>query len=716
MTTTYRSFKTFNEDAFIKDLAADLRNFSVDLQSDINDDLTVWYTIFLKNLDHHAPYKTKRVKSKKLPDWYNDEISNVRRKRDACKRNHLWSEYRKYRNMTKSLIRKAKRKHFSDSVTQSKDTRAMWQHFRKINNKDKSSSSNLPEEIIVDNERHTSSEDVASKLNEYFSTISDKFGSDNPDNVGPDLSKLTTFVNDKIPDDIYFKIPYITQEQVAISLMNLDSNKAIGLDGIGPRIIKSAANVLSDSISSLINKSIATGKFPDRLKLAKVYPIHKSGSKSDPCNYRPISILPTLSKIFEKHVNKHLMAYMNKYNIIHESQSGFRQKHSCQTALIKLIDQWMADIDKGDTIGSMFIDFRKAFDLVDHIILKQKLAAYELNDTSLRWFTSYLESRKQSIQYDRGMTSFTNIKSGVPQGSILGPTLFLLFVNDLPLFLKHCYCDLFADDTTVHTSSSDTNKINEEISADFVEIINWSKRNKLPINLDKTTYMLLKAKHRLDAMEHLELHVEGTSIKQVSKQKLLGIIIDENLSWTPQIDNLCSILSSKISLLKHISAYVPQDVQKIFYQAYILPLIDYGSNTWGTTSGPNIERLSKLQKRAARIILKADFMTPALDMFDQLSWQSIPKRLMYNKAILAIKALNNLTPTYITNLLKPISQTHSRCLRSSENGLLSIPRSRSVLFDRSFSYSASKLWNLLPLNLRTAGSLNEFKSYLRNYI
>ena len=124
--------------------------------------------------------------------------------------------------------------------------------------------------------------------------------------------------------------------------------------------------------------------------------------------------------------------------------------------------------------------------------------------------------------------------------------------------------------------------------------------------------MLLKAKHRLDAMEHLELHVEGKSIKQVSKQKLLGIIIDENLSWAPQIDYLCSILSSKISLLKHISAYVPQDVQKIFYQAYILPLIDYGSNTWGTTSGPNIERLSKLQKRAARIILKADFMTPFL--------------------------------------------------------------------------------------------------------
>ena len=424
------------------------------------------------------------------------------------------------------------------------------------------------------------------------------------------------------------------------------------------------------------------------------------------------SIISTL----EKHVNKHLMAYMNKYNLIHESQSGFRQKHSCQTALIKLTDKWMADIDKGNTIGSMFIDFRKAFDLVDHEILIQKLAVYKLNNASLRWFISYLEARQQTIQYDRGLSSFSNIKSGVPQGSILGPTLFLLFVNDLPLFLKHCYCDLFADDTTVHTSSPDTNTINEEISADFLQIINWSKRNKLPINLDKTTYMLLNARKRVDATDHLELNIDAKSIKQVSKQKLLGIVIDENLSWTPQIDNLCSILASKISLLKHISAYVPQDVQKMFYQAYILPILDYGSNTWGTTSTANIERLSKLQKRAARIILKADFMTPSSYMFEQLGWQTIPKRLLYNKSVLVYKALNDLTPTYITNLLTPVSQAHSRSLRSSENGLLSIPRSRSALFDRSFSYSASKLWNVLPLNLRTASSLNEFKSCLRNYL
>ena len=165
-----------------------------------------------------------------------------------------------------------------------------------------------------------------------------------------------------------------------------------------------------------------------------------------------------------------------------------------------------------------------------------------------------------------------------------------------------------------------------------------------------------------------------------------------------------------------LSAYVPQEIQKLYYQSYILPLLDYGCNTWGTTSSANIERLSKLQKRAARIILKADFLTPSKLMFETLGWLSVPKRIFYNKAILTYKALNNLTPAYITNLLTPISNTHSFSLRSQENGALCIPRSRSALYDRSFSHSASKLWNSLPQNIRTNNTLASFKTDLRNYI
>ena len=182
----------------------------------------------------------------------------------------------------------------------------------------------------------------------------------------------------------------------------------------------------------------------------------------------------------------------------------------------------MAGIDKGDTIGSMFIDLRKAFDLVDHKILIQKLAAYRLSRSSLVRFISYLESPQQTIQFDRGMTTFSNILLDVSQGSILGPTLFFLFVNDLPLFLKHCYCDLFADDAIIHTSSRDKNTINEEIYTDLLQIVYFSPRNKLPINFDKIAYMLIRARKRLNDTDNLKLNVGETSIKQASKQNFWG--------------------------------------------------------------------------------------------------------------------------------------------------------------------------------------------------
>ena len=266
------------------------------------------------------------------------------------------------------------------------------------------------------------------------------------------------------------------------------------------------------------------------------------------------------------------------------------------------------------------------------------------------------------------------------------------------------------------TSNKDIEIINAELQSDFSIAVSWSKQNKLPINYDKTTYMVLGAKKRIKDEYHLVLKADNHTIDKVTKQRLLGIIIDDHLTWTAHIDYLCSTLSAKISLLRQLSAYVPQEIQKLYYQSYILPLLDYGCNTWGTTSSANIERLSKLQKRAARIILKADFLTPSKLMFETLGWLSVPKRIFYNKAILTYKALNNLTPTYITNLLTPISNTHSFSLRSQENGALCIPRSRSALYDRSFSHSASKLWNSLPQNIRTINTLASFKTDLRNYI
>ena len=196
--------------------------------------------------------------------------------------------------------------------------------------------------------------------------------------------------------------------------------------------------------------------------------------------------------------------------------------------------------------------------------------------------------------------------------------------------------------------------------------------------------MLVGARKRLNDSRPLNIIADDVNIQSVSKQKLLGVYIDEHLSWSAHIDHLCSLISSKISLLRQLATYVPTHIQKVYYQGYILPYIDYGSVTWGSASVTNIERISKLQKRAARIILRANYDTPSVDMFSQLGWLSIPDRLKYNKAVLTYRAINNLSPEYITQLLKPVSEVHTLNLRSSENGSLYVPKARTALFDGLF--------------------------------
>ena len=236
------------------------------------------------------------------------------------------------------------------------------------------------------------------------------------------------------------------------------------------------------------------------------------------------------------------------------------------------------------------------------------------------------------------------------------------------------------------------------------------------VHYDKTTCMLTGTRHRTQTLQQMNIHIDGNKIKSVNKQKLLGVCIDENLLWTDHIDYLCSTISSKISLLRQLSSYISVEAQKMYYQGYILPLIDYGSSTWGATSKNNIERLSKLQKRAARIILNANCDTASSDMFIELGWASITKRHNYNKAVLTYKALNNLTPSYVFDLLTPISQTLNRTLKLSTNGSLAVPISKTAKFDRSFSSSAPRLWNQLPESVRKTTSLNVFKRNVKEYI
>ena len=350
---------------------------------------------------------------------------------------------------------------------------------------------------------------------------------------------------------------------------SLDASKATGLDGTTAKILKSSTEIVCPSLLKIINISISIGIFPECLKQAKVIPFHKSGPYNDPANYRLISILPILSKIIEKHVTKHLFAYLNKYGILHKSQSGFRKNHSCNTALIFLVDKWLNNVDRGGIIGAIFVGLRKAFDVVDHQLLIEKVNSYHFSNNSVNWIRTYLTDRQQCITEKTTRSSFQRVQSGVPQGSFLGPVLFLLFVNDMLLFINKAYVDIYADDSTLYTASKKLETVEETLQKGSEGFKTWCLTNGMYINIGKTSVMTIGTRSKLSHAESIRIFLRDELVKEVDYQKLLGVIIDKTLTGDKQIDAICLNITRRIILLKLLSKYVKRPSLNQYYNAYI---------------------------------------------------------------------------------------------------------------------------------------------------
>ena len=268
-------------------------------------------------------------------------------------------------------------------------------------------------------------------------------------------------------------------------LQSLTDGKAVGLDGLSPRLLRTAASVISVPLTKLINLSISTGIFPDEWKMAKVVPLHKKGSTLDRGNYRPVSVLSTLSKLLEKHVHSSFYSFLTEHKLLHSAQSGFRSLFSCETALANLVNKWSEAIDKGLLNGVILLDLRKVFDLIDHQILLHKLHLYKCSTKSMQWFQSYLEERTQRTTFRGHVSETLHVGQGVPQGSILGPLFFILFINDLPLCVKSDI-DMYADDSSITSTATCVTELNAKLNDDLRNISTWCKENRMAATSSKT--------------------------------------------------------------------------------------------------------------------------------------------------------------------------------------------------------------------------------------
>ena len=466
--------------------------------------------------------------------------------------------------------------------------------------------------------------------------------------------------------------------------------------------------------------SIKSGIFPDIWKTAKVVPIHKKGSTQDRGNFRPISILSTLSKLIERHIHSAFYAFLKANNLLHLAQSGFRHLFSCESALANIINKWTEAIDDDKLVGVILLDLRKAFDLIDHDILLEKLKLYKCSESTMTWFKSYLFERNQCTTFKGNISDKLPITTGVPQGSILGPLLFILFINDLPLAVKNSEIDMYADDSTATSTADTTDQLNNNLNADAENINNWCEDNRMAANTTKTKAALITTwQKRLSLPEdqrQLQVSMNGESLENVTSDKLLGVTIDHNLSWKQHIQNIASLVNSKLALLRRIKRYMPLSTRKLFYDTHILPHMDYCSTIWG--SSPHVKNLLLTQKRAARVILDIrDICHPSKDMFRTLKWMPIHDRITYRKVTMVYKSLNDLTPPYMRNMFKYVKDTHGRTTRASvKNDLYLPPGKHKEVYTSSFAYSAALAWNNLGLNIRVKSSLNSFKdTYIKDY-
>ena len=688
----------------------------IDNFQDVNRALAAWTKVFLSIVDKHAPCRTRRIRNKPSP-WLNPNIKQLMFKRDWLKKKATktgmledWMAYKASRNLCNKEIRLAKKRFYQSRINEaSGDQKATWKVLNDLLGK-KSCATKINELKSDCGVTITNPEDIADYMNKHFAAIGPNLASKNQvneDNITP-----TEFLTKR---DSSFNLKKVEASSVLKLLNGVKINKATGIDKISNRILKLAAPVIYKNLTDLFNLSITSGVFPSDWKIAKVSPLFKSGDLTDANNYRPISVLPTIARVFERLIFDQLYTYVNENNFLYTYQSGFRPLHSTLTALLDITNEWCFNIDKGMVNGVLFLDLKKAFDTVDHVILLTKLRYYGVETDTINWFTSYLQNRQQ-VCYANGITSSIDyITCGVPQGSILGPLLFLIYINDISKCLDYGVARLFADDTNLTFSGCSFPALQNKMSKDLKGIASWLSANRLTLNVLKTDFMVIGSRQRVASLEEdIALSLLGTELEKVNSVKCLGVDIDEYLTWDNHMLSIRKKVTRNLGVLRRVKPFLKTENLIVIYRSIIEPYFTYCCIVWDSISETQIANLQKLQNRAARIITGASYLQRSSDVLCELGWMTLEAMRKRQKAILMFKILNGLTPPYLSQMFTHSASFHVYGLRSSRMNL-ALPKSRTDFYRNSFSFTGAKIWNELPNSLKEETSLKRFMGKLDHY-
>ena len=459
-------------------------------------------------------------------------------------------KFKRYRDLINTLKKKSQKQfHIEYFQKYANNAKKAWSGINTILHKKKKQKTsdiflNVNGKLITDQK-------IVSKLfNNYFINVAD--------NLAKKIPKPNTKYQDylKNPNEHSIYLHETTPDEVENIIAKLDPNKAADICGISTKLVKDGGIVMTEIITFLFNMSITQGKFPDALKNAKVVPIHKDDSRLEMSNYRPISLLPTLSKIFEKLMYARLISFFSKHNILYENQFGFQSNMSTEYAVNQVLNYIVESLEKNEIGVCIFLDFAKAFDTVNHEILLDKLEHYGIRGVALNWIKNYLNNRMQCTEIGDTQSELELIKCGVPQGSVLGPLLFLIYINDIVNSSKLFKFTLFADDTSLYYSCKNTNNLENVINCELAKISDWLSANRLSLNVAKSKLLYFTNKNR-NALKDIVIKINGESLNEVDSAKYLGVYMDNKLSWNVHTNNIKLRLSKGISMLAKIRHLCP---------------------------------------------------------------------------------------------------------------------------------------------------------------
>jgi hypothetical protein len=527
---------------------------------------------------------------------------------DNISYNDKKSNLNAYNRILKQNIRIAKKMYYHSLFEKYKDdVKKTWSAINGILNRSKKKR-DFPKHFLIHGQYASDPKFISNEFNKFFVNI----GSSLSDSlIVPQNRSFEEYLT--TPCSQNFEFTCVNKEVIEKIIDNLKPKTSTGVDGMSNKLLKFVKYEISDCLTKIINQVLLNGIFPEKLKLAKVVPLYKKDKNYIFDNYRPISILPSMSKIFERVMHTQIQEYFDKNNLFFNSQYGFRPDHSTELAALEVIDQILTQMDHNRIPINLYLDLSKAFDCLDHKILLSKLQYYGFTGVSLSLMKSYLQNRKQLVKFNETDSDYMLIRTGVPQGSILGPLMFLIYVNDLPNATGCFRPVIYADDTTLGACLSnfgDNNTIIEQnINCELDKVSTWIKVNKLTLNVMKTKAMIYHTVQR--NINKPRILLDGHVVEYVDEFNYLGIVIDKHVTWKKHIDLISQKISRISGLINKLKHFFPQNTLLTLYNTLVGPYLNYGVLLWGCRAG----KLERLQKKLVRNITSSKYNAHSEPLF-----------------------------------------------------------------------------------------------------